>query len=221
MGCNTLPPSPPDLSDPTNQLQLLSPGTLYVYDIDSNCSGCVIAINLCYRPDADTTNSSERVLAAVLISLDRIIVYTHDVYVDPVSDRQRENCITHQGSQSCCVTQTLQPSERFFVSGHDFGLRTYNGVSSLWRINPNSGNNSVSGGSLTAPTGQYNNGSSVGNIDLGDTVHLPMFYFNITSGKKSHNKLYSNCGIKCLISDKSNIVMYVCMWWRLLVFLGH
>ena len=182
MGCNTLPPSPPDFSDPTNQL--LTPGVLYVYDIDSDCSGCVTAINLCYRPSATTTNTNERILTAVLINSDSIIVYTHDVYVDPVSDRQRENCITHQGSQSCCVTQTLQPSERFFVSGHDFGLRTYSGVSSPWRSDI--GANNVNGGSMTAPTSQYNNGSSVENINIGNNnLRLPMFYFSITSGKKN------------------------------------
>ena len=50
MGCNTLPPSPPDFSTSPNQLQLLSLGLLYVYDIDSNCSGCVTAINQVLPP---------------------------------------------------------------------------------------------------------------------------------------------------------------------------
>ena len=183
MGCNTLPPSPPDFSTSPDQFQLLTLGTLNVYDIE-DCSGCVTAINVCYRPNAATTNRNERILTAVLINSDRIIVYTHDVYVDPVSDRQQDDCLTQQGSQSCCVTQTLQPSERFFVSGHDFGLRTYSGVSSPWRSDI--GANSVNGGSETTPIGQYNNGSSVGDINIGNNnLHLPMFYFSITSGKKN------------------------------------
>ena len=183
MGCNTLPPSPPDFSDGPQQLQLLGPGQIYVYDIDSDCSGCVTAINLCYRPSPTTTNTNERILTAVLINSDSIIVYTHDVYVDPVSDRQREDCMP-PGTR-CCVTQTLQPSERFFVNGHDFGLITYGGgVSPSYRSN--TGNNQVNGGSMTAPTDQYNNGSSVENINIGNNnLRLPMFYFSITSGKKN------------------------------------
>ena len=177
MGCNTLPPSPPDFSVPPNYLQILNPGVLYVYDIDSNCSGCVTAINLCYRPSADTTNTNERILTAVLINSDRIIVYTHDVYVNPVSDKHPGNCMPP--GPSCCVTQTLQPFEKFFVSGQatDLGLRTYSGVSSPLRTNID-----INGGWEKAHR-QYNIGLSVEDEDLQGMVHLPMFYFNITSGE--------------------------------------
>ena len=188
IGCNTFPTDPPNFS--MSQVEVLNPDVLYVCDIDSGCGGCVTALNLCYRPT--TTNSNERILTVVFINSERIIVYTHDVYVNPVSMREQEGCM--QSGVGCCVAQTLKPSERFFVSGHDLGLRTYTGVSSPLRSNL--GSDKVNGGWIAAPSGMYNNGSSAGNVNLGSNIHLPMLFFNITSSKKN-DVIIAVCVLSC------------------------
>ena len=173
-GCSTLPTDPPDFSSRTQQLQA---GVLYIYDTDSDCSGCLTALNLCYKPSNHTNHSSERILTAVFINSKNIIVYTHDVYVDPISDREQQECMMASGY--CCVKQNLKPSERFFVRQHNLGLRTYSGVSSPLSHR----NQMIDGISIVAPS-NHNEGSSLGYIDPDeDMVNLPMFYFNITSSK--------------------------------------
>ena len=105
-------------------------------------------------------------------------MYTHDVYVDPVSDRQ--DCMLSLTDDDCCVAQTLEPSERFFMNGQNFGVITYGGVSSPLRSNRR--RQRVSGDIITSPIGMHNNGSSIGNY-FERMINLPLFYFNITSSK--------------------------------------
>ena len=185
-GCR-FPPDHPSFSQSDNQnsVQPMNADILYVYTTEfGNCSGCVTELNVCYRPNA-TASHRERILTLIILSHDNVISRTHNITVDPVADRSdggRINCraddLTHP---SCCVTQTLEPSEQFMVdSNSHYAMRTYMGVSS-----PLVHSSEQTPGYILSPAPATVVGSSV-TYSSPVSLQKPLFYFSLTQGTDTH-----------------------------------
>lgn len=144
----------------------------------TNCSGCVTSISVCYLVVMFPFGSS--LLSVLIINEENTTIHVHNTTGLP--ENQDGYCELHSlYFGTCCLEQTLAPSEQFVVqSSHHFGVWSNNVLYFHrtitipgYRTPPpiEVGRNLNTDGSAWSGSGDYS-----------DEIPLPYIYFNITPG---------------------------------------